>query len=106
MQHNPKNLDKQYIHEIPKKYLHFRHGLAIIVDKSSKQIMLAIRFLPFIDMTTNEYKEYEMISTTLVSMAKGVSLVKTNAAQKTRLMYTIGWRGGMLYMPSCICKYL
>ena len=50
MQHIYENLNKQYIHEIPKKYLHLQHGLETIVDKFSKQIVLTIRFLFFIDM--------------------------------------------------------
>ena len=77
-----------------------------IVDKSSKQIVLVVRFLSFIDMVVNEYKECEMIMTILVSMAKGANLIKTNSAQRTGRMYAIGWKRGMFYIPSCIYKYL
>ena len=106
IQHNPENLDKQYLHEVPNKYLHLHYGLVTIIDKSSKQIVLVVRFLPFIDMTTNEYEEYEMVTTTLITMAKGANVIKTNLAQRTGLMYASGWRGGMFHIPNYIYNIL
>ena len=64
------------------------------------------KIFAFIDMIANEYKEYEMITMTLVSMAKSASLIKTNSVQRTRHMYAIRWRGSMFYMSSCIYKCL
>jgi len=33
-------------------------------------------------MTPDEYREYKKVTTTLVSMSKGASVVKNNVAQK------------------------
>lgn len=67
---------------------------------------MVVRFLPFIDMTTNQYEEYEMVTTRLVAMAKGASIITTNSAQRTGCMYASGWRGGMFHIPSCIYNIL
>jgi len=55
-----------------------------------------VQCLPFVDMTINEYQQYEKVTTTLRSMTKGASVVTINSAQKTGRMYAIGWRGGIL----------
>jgi len=68
----------------------------VIQDKTMRQIVLVVKCVPFDDIKVEDYKENEIVTSSLTSMKKGANRVKCNGPLKTDKMFALGRRGCML----------
>jgi len=83
-------LNEGYFLSVPSDYLWLNQGTVVIKDIDKGDIVLAVKFKPFEKMPQEEYKEYEKLTSTLIKMKKGASLVTCNATQRRGHMYALG----------------
>jgi metal-dependent hydrolase (beta-lactamase superfamily II) len=101
---NPEDFTKIYLTHVPEKHLKLTHGLTVVQDAKSKEIVLVVRFVPFTKMSPEEFAEYQEVTCTLMKMAKTGRIVKGNGPQVSGKMFAIGWRGGEFFFQKNCSK--
>jgi len=79
--------------------------LVVVQDKSLEEIVFVAKYKPFLKMTMEEFEENQKVTSTLMNVRMGASLITCNQPLRTSQMYTIGWRGGVLLVLEILLKY-
>lgn len=81
---------------VPKDYYKISKGTVGIYDKTTKEMVLVVRFNPFELMVEETKNDFNHLTTLLYDLKKGTSKIIGNSAMQGGSMYALGWRPGKI----------